>query len=50
MKTFKWFFTTNEYGENAALVLLSGFAGIIVACLIVWLLAGCPKLPITTAP
>lgn len=50
MKTFKWFFTTNEDGENPAVMLLSSVVGLMLAFLMIWIIAGCPKLPITTAP
>lgn len=46
----KWFFATNEDGENPVLMIVSGMAGMLAAFGIIWLLAGCPKLPITTAP
>ena len=46
MKTLKWFFTTNEDGENPAVMIVSMLIGFAIVFFVVWAAHGFPALPI----
>ena len=45
MKAIKSFFTTNNDGENPAVITLSLFIGVALALMVIWGLKGFPQLP-----
>ena len=50
MKTLKWFFTTNNDGENPAVMILNMIVGVALVFFAVWLVSGCLVLPTTKTP